>query len=101
MISISACQDNEVTSDGHSSTTGNGFFTTVLLNIWNDKEFTNYPEFHNKIKAKVTSINKNQHPNYDPHNAEKFERQFPFTIDAPANGFLFRLWNFLVFRDRN
>jgi hypothetical protein len=47
VLSISACQDNQVTLDG----TINSMFTGTLLNVWATGAFQDYPTFRDRIAA--------------------------------------------------
>ncbi|MFE5907817.1 caspase family protein [Streptomyces wedmorensis] len=73
---ISACQDNQLASDGDV----NGLFTARLLKVWNDGAFEGgYRSFHRAIQRRMPAI---QSPNFyvtgEP--AASFLDQKPFTV---------------------
>jgi hypothetical protein len=82
VIQISACQDDEITSDGHAQTLGK--FTAALDLVWNDGNYSegeNYYNFYADIVRKFT----NQTPGWDliginRNNNVKFREQAPFTL---------------------
>jgi hypothetical protein len=77
VLSISACQDNQLAEDGVL----NGKFTGMLLAVWNDGKFGgNYLKFHKKITEKMPPV---QTPNifYFGPGTDEFLRQRPFEIE--------------------
>ena len=77
VLLISGCQDNELSQDG----TYNGFFTSNLLNIWNNGSFEgSHEKFHKLIRNKM--MGNNQIPNYYKTGKQNvpFEKTKPFTI---------------------
>ncbi|MFD9307286.1 hypothetical protein ACFWCB_32230 [Streptomyces sp. NPDC060048] len=74
--SSSACQDNQLASDGDV----NGLFTAHLLKVWNEGQFEGgYRSFHRAIQRRMPAI---QSPDFyltgEP--AASFLRQERFTV---------------------
>ncbi|OKJ66001.1 caspase family protein [Streptomyces sp. CB02261] len=75
-VLVSACQDNQVASDGDV----NGAFTAALLRVWDDGAFTGgYRDFHRAIQRRLPPT---QSPNLylTGTPAPDFLSQRPFTI---------------------
>jgi len=78
VLSLAACDDNEVAADGPN----HGKFTQALLDVFTTGGFENYQEFIDKINAKVNSPI--QHPTLRPRTPdESFVKQQPFTLSPP------------------
>ena len=76
IISISGCQDNQLSSDG----TFNGLFTGHLLSVWRNGVFQgDYHKFHKEIGRRMPP---DQTPKFflDGESNSKFEEQEPFTV---------------------
>jgi hypothetical protein len=76
VLLISGCQDNQQSADG----TFNGLFTSNLLRVWKQGDFTgDYRAFHKAIVARMPPI---QTPNYFRvgANDSAFDAQPPFTV---------------------
>ena len=79
VLLISGCQDNELSQDG----TYNGFFTSNLLDVWNNGSFEgSHEKFHKLIRNKM--MGHNQIPNYFKTGKQNlpFEHGKPFTIST-------------------
>lgn len=77
VISLTACQDDEVAGDGR----GHGVFTQAMLEVWADGRFGGgYKELFAGIKTRLQEIR--QHPNYrlDGSSNASFEAERPFTV---------------------
>jgi hypothetical protein len=75
VLSLTACQDEEVAGDGN----GHGLFTQALLDVWSDGAFTgSYRGFFTAIKDKMRAPS--QHPNYRIEGSPNasFESETPF-----------------------
>jgi hypothetical protein len=73
---ISGCQDNQLSGDGKD----NGLFTSKLLQVWNNGEFTGtYKTFHQQICGLMPPV---QTPNYSVIGIidASFEKRKPFVI---------------------
>jgi hypothetical protein len=82
VLSISGCQDNQLSLDGAR----NGLFTGTLLQVWNSGSFSgNYRTFHREI---VNRMPPTQTPQYYLVGAVNttFEAERPFTIGGTMGG---------------
>lgn len=76
VLQISACQDNQLASDG----TFNGLFTGKLLSVWKNGNF--FGDYHSFYRAILHNMPAEQTPNYFTVGSTNpaFEEQRPFTI---------------------
>lgn len=82
VLLLAACQDDQVAADG----SGNGWFTSQLLAVWQNGGFTgSYRSFYEAISKRMSN---EQKPNYYLAGArnEAFENQRPFVIQHPQTG---------------
>lgn len=74
VLLISGCQDDQLSMESN----GNGLFTTVLNQVWNNGTFPgDYNQFHQAIAAKMPA---RQQPNIFQFGAATFEDEPAFTI---------------------
>lgn len=76
VLLISGCQDEQESSDGDK----NGLFTSELLSVWNDGQFSgSYPEFYRDILNAMPDL-QTQKPNYFLLGAapEIWQKDIPF-----------------------